>query len=475
MSWIMEGNQLTNTDFVNVPSAPFRGDSPLTMWRVDPDVNEGMPYLPHMIGVPAFTLPPMYIQPSRPLIHVYSSQETNFNGNGNAIIEPISATILHEENGTYEVQFESYCDKYGKYIYLKKEALVKVPMRYHGETTFQIFRIRQTTRRMDSSGNYRIIATAQHYFYDLSARLIKDCRPTQLAGQAALTWLFEHGWYGGNSSTGFTYSSNIATVRTAYYQNCSVVASLIGVDQCFVNRWGGRLYRDNDRFSINSSMEGCKTSGVIMYSYNMVDIDFEEDDSELITVLIAEDNYGHSVTITNPDVPSEELPHHIYGYAEFSYEEDNEAAFLADAQAYFDERKQSRINITVHFANLSDIKKYKQFLELDDFEVGDKIRIYHKELDIYYANVEIISKTYDVVSQQTQEIQIGSLRNAITRQPYMAGTVSSGQSAIDKAAAALSSQIYDNNTHIMSASISGMETFIISELEKRTINELEGV
>lgn len=53
MGWIMIGNQLSNTDFVNVPSEPFHGDSPYTMWRVDPNVNEGMPYVGLMIGVPA--------------------------------------------------------------------------------------------------------------------------------------------------------------------------------------------------------------------------------------------------------------------------------------------------------------------------------------------------------------------------------------------------------------------------------------
>ena len=357
----------------------------------------------------------MYIQPSRPLIHVYGSRETNFNGNGYAIIEPISCTVYQEVNGAYEAKFETYCDKYQKFTYLKKEALVKIPMRYHGEIIYQIFRVFKCNRIMDNYGNYRITATARHYFYELASRMIQDCRPTTLSGSSALTWIFEHGWYGGNTDTGFIYSSDIGNIRTAYYQNCTVVASLIGVDQSFVNRWGGRLYRDNNYFSINTVMEGSKRSGVIMYSYNLTDIDFEEDDSDLITVLNAEDNYGHSVTITNPDVPSEEIPHHVYGYVKFNYDADDEPAFLADAQEYYDEHKTSRVNITVHFANLSDIKKYQQFLDLDDYEVGDKVMIYHKELDIYYSNLEIISKTYDVVAQKTAEIQVGSFKHAITR------------------------------------------------------------
>lgn len=471
MAWIIQDGQLTNTEFLAIPDKPFRGDSPFTMWRIDELMNNGMPYSPLMIDIPALQ---MYIQPSRPLIHAYDSRETDFDGNGYAIIEPISCEIRQEKNSVYEASFESFCDRYGKYTYLRKQAQVKIPMRYHGETIYQIFRIRQYNRRMDSAGNYRITATAQHKFYDLSRRLIMDCRPTQLAGNAALEWLFSHGWYGGNNDPEFVYSSDIAAVRTAYYQNCSVTAALLGVDQSFVNRWGGCLYRDNNYFSINEEMEGCQKSGIIMYSYNMTEIDFEEDDSELITILEAEDNFGNRYTITNPNVPSADIPHHIYSYAKFTYDEEDINLFHADAQAYFDEHKQSSVNITVRFANLSDIEKYKQFLQLDDFEVGDKITIYHKELDIYYSNLEIISKTFDVVAQKTSEIQIGSFRNAITRRSYMSDTVSSGGSVEDKNAAALSQAIFSTNTAVMSASISGMEVFAISELEKRTINELEG-
>ena len=471
MAWTIENDTLTNTDFIGVPDKPFVGDSPCTMWKIDENINYNRPFSPLMINLPALQ---MYIQPSRPLIHSYTSRETNFNGNGTAIIEPISCTIRHEKNGVYEASFETYCDKYGKYTYLRKQAQVKIPMRYHGETVYQIFRIRQYKRVMDASGNYRITATAQHKFYDLSRRLIKDCRPTQLSGYNALKWLFEHGWYGGNSDTGFEYSSNIGAVRTAYYENCSVTAALLGVDQCFVNRWGGCLYRDNNYFSINTEMEGCQKSGIIMYSYNMTELDFQEDDSELITILEAEDNFGNRYTITNPNVPTEDIPHHIYGYAKFTYDEEDVNLFHADALAYFNEHKQSSVNITMRFANLSDIEKYKQFLQLDDFEVGDKITIYHKELDIYYSNLEIISKTFDVVAQKTSEIQIGSFKNAITRRSYMADTVSTGDTTADKSADALTKAIYDTNTSIMATAISGMETFIISEIEKRTINELEG-
>lgn len=47
-----EDGNLTNTDFITLPSMPFVGDSPLTEWRIDPDINNGMPYVPLMLCLP---------------------------------------------------------------------------------------------------------------------------------------------------------------------------------------------------------------------------------------------------------------------------------------------------------------------------------------------------------------------------------------------------------------------------------------
>jgi phage minor structural protein len=417
----------------------FATGYPDILWRVDGITNNGMIYSPL---IPMMQPPTMEIQPPRPMIHVYDSRDKQMSGNGYAILEPISCEVYHEENGTYEATFETYCDKYQKFTYLKKQAQVKIPIHYHGELINEEFRVRQVTRKMDSYGNYRITAIAQQRFYDLSRYLIQDCRPTALKGQAALDWLFSHGWYG-SFSIDFTYSSDITKTATAYYQNCNVVSALLGVDQAFVNRWGGRLYRHNKYFSINQEMENCRKSGVIMYSYNMTEIEFEEDDSQLITILKAEDNFGNTYTISNPDVPTQAIPHHIYGYVRFSYDAENIQQFHADAQAYFDEHKQSSVNITVRFANLSDIEKYKQYLDLDSFEVGDRITVYHSDLDIYYSNLEIISKRFDAVAQRTMEIQIGSFKGAITRRTFMSETVSSGDTPADKEIIAINTQLND--------------------------------
>ena len=358
---------------------------------------------------------------------------------------------------------------------MKKGAQAKVPIYYHGELTSQVFRIKSVNRTMTADGFYRINVFAVHKFYDLSRFMLEDCRPTNLQGRAAIDWIFSHGWYttlGDTQNHGFTWASDIVDSSTAYYQNVSVTGALLGADNAFINRWGGKLYRDNYYFSIKKEMENSRTSGVIQYSYNMTEIEWEEDDLDVITVLNAKDNFGNTYTVKNEQIPNKTIPYHIYGYAYFSYDEENVAAFERDAQAYFDEHKQSSVNIRVRFVDLFDLEKYKEFLALDTYEVGDRVTIYHKDLDIYYSNLEIISKEYDVVNRQTIEMELGNFKNAITRKPYMADTASSGNSAIDKAMDAIQKQQYDTDTNIMAASIAGMELFTIDYISERQISQI---
>ncbi len=111
-------------------------------------------------------------------------------------------------------------------------------------------------------------------------------------------------------------------------------------------------------------------------------------------------------------------------------------------QAYFDNYKQPDVNIGVTFADLTDDERYTDFLGLADFEVGDRIIVYHSDLDIIFGNLEIISKEYDVTGGRTASIEIGTFKNAISRAAFMSDTASTGsRSAADKQIAATQNQL----------------------------------
>ncbi len=453
--WRIEDAELKTGLMPNLPENAMTKPYPLALWRIDPTANDGYPFTELMPNIEKINL---WIQPSRPLIHIYGTKavrDSDFDSNGYAIFEPISAEVYQERNGEYSASFETHCDKFKKFMYIRKQALVKIPIKYHGKVRQQIFRIIDTVRKMNSDDTYRISAQAVHLFYGNNRFLIRSSHPTQMTGADALPYIANHSTYN-TEAYPYICTSDIQLTRTAYYDNMSITEALLGADQAFVNRWGGKLYRDNFYFSINKETEGYQTAGVIEYGYNLTDIEFEEDDTDIITDLIAEDNFGNKY---HASVPDNELtvPHRIFKHETFSYDVESISTFHADAEAYLEEYKQSTVSITVNFLNLSNLDKYKQFRSLDSYEVGDKVILYHKDLGIYYSNLEIISKRYDVLSQKTLEIEIGRFKNAISRERFMAQSTTNGASAEGKMLAAMQEQVnkiaYDTyiNTPITTA------------------------
>ncbi len=433
--WIMSGGYPTNTEFADMPESYMSKPYPKALWRIDKLINDGIPY--HLL-MPGITSVNLWQQTAKPLIHVYDSRSTatDFDRNGYAVIEPISCQIRQEKNGLYEAEMTAPVDE--KSQYLTGNAVLKIPIKYHGKFTRQLFRMYLPKRTMDASGSLRISCNASHIFYDLNHCLVRN-RTVTGSGNDAIQQIMDTSY---GSSGAFHGRSDIATPTSAEYGNISVTAALLGDSSAFVNLWGGCIYRDNFHFSINKITENSKSTGVIRYAGNMTEIEFSADYSECVTFLIAVDNFGNSIELVNKNVPCQEFPHHIYRVVNFSYSTENPTRFQADAQAYFDNYKQPNVNIKVTFANLPDTDEYAGFLGLSDYEVGDNVIVYHADLGINYANLEIISKVYDAVNHETVSIEIGTFKNAVSRSGFMSGTVSGGsQTAEQKQLEALQNQL----------------------------------
>lgn len=548
MAWIMRDGTIINTDNTIWIDKALTAPYPANIWRIDSLTNEGKPYHLLLPGVASINLT---AQPQKPLIHVYDARTHNpsdYDGNGYAIIHPISGKVRHEKNGLYNAELETYIDDSGAFKYLESNAVLKIPLKYHDKWTQQLFRINNTVRKMDKSGAYRISVTAPHIFYDLNGKLLMSCtvgemvrpmgdingdgivddkdyalanqeymaiqtgkestltdeqmlyadmngdgvvdmsdvsaisaaytdEPTYKAvtGNTALNQLFNAVFVGfGDNDIIFGHSSDITDkAYTETYTGISLTAALLGSDNAFVNRLGGVLYRDNFRFSINKNMEGYRETGVIRYGYNLTEIEFTVDTSECFTYLIAEDNYGNRIIVKNDEVPCKKHPHHIFRYVKMSYNRESHQRLQEDAQTYYDNYKDGNINIKVKIANIANKPEYEEFLQLADYEVGDKVIVYHKDLDVHYSNLEIIAKTYDIVDQSTIEIEIGTFKNAIVRSAFMSGTASSGQSAADKQMAAMQGQLNQNTAKNLMY-WDNLEAYTWDELEQYTWDMLEG-
>lgn len=424
--YINEYGELDNEKFLPLIS-PMSKPYPHALWRIDSSVDDGLPYNELLLDIQRVNIN-IYPQPVPPRIHVYPSQETDFSGNGLAIIDFISCHVRQEKNGMYEIELTAHVDD--KTVYLKKQAVLKIPIPYRDSYTMQLFRVYAVKKSDNDSETGRITLNLRHIFYDISRFTYGQISIENKSGQDALNQMLGGGWFGIQTETmPFTATSNISTQLSEEYEYVTVTAALIGEENSFINRWGGELFRDNFRFSINSVMENSLTSGVIRYETNMTEIEFTEDDSELLTDLIAWDNFGQKKTISNPDIPTDEIPHRIYKCVHFNYAKLNTAQFESDAQKYFDTYSQTQVNIRAKLAQLPNTDLYDGFRGLNDYEVGDRIIVYHSDLDIFYSNLEIISREFDVVIRgdnavaENVDIEIGTFKNAISRSAYMSKTV----------------------------------------------------
>lgn len=460
-------DELTNTEFIEF-SELFETSSPFAVWKTNELIDNGTPYNELLIDVEAINLLP---EQSDALIHVYDIKDNDYTKNGYALLEPTSAEITSEENGMLELTLKHPVDADGKSLYLKGQAMLKVPVRYHDELTYQLFRIYNPKPAMQNAKEVTVRARAA--FYDLNDTALVDTRPTRLNGEDAIAHIMQ-GDYIKEIPQKFEFYSNIRKYATAYYEKTNIVSALLGADNSFVNRWGGQIYRNNYYFSICEPIEGQRSTGIIEYGYNMTSIDVSEDWNDVITNVIAFDNYGNQYKVSNYEMLPK-LPHKKAKIITLSYDEEDVEQFRKDVESYLENYKYPLLNIKVKFVNLADLAEYKDFLQLNNFEVGDIVQVRHKDLGIDFKNLKIIKKTYDVLQQKTASMEIGGFRGSFGRSSFMADTISTGTSTADKQFNAIAQELYDTSTRQMSISIAGMQMFAIAELQKRTLNELKGV
>lgn len=404
-------------------------DAPSAVWRIGK--RDDIPYklsfrkmYNYLYEVPE----PVY-QPSYICVYDMHNPQNGFDDNGLCILCPSLCEITEELNGTYELVLEHPFDSEGRWRYLQELNIIKA--------NGQLFRIYAKQTTMSADGTRLRTVNARHIFYDLNDKLLVDVRPENKDGIHFIQWIMDRIYDDDPEHfyPVYTYSwySDIEKTGTSYFIGASVTGALLGEDNSFVNRLGGEIHRDNFYFSINQNKEGSEQEAFeIKYGVDMIEVEESIDYSDLITALIAKDNFGHVWEVSYKDTPR--LHHNVSRLVEFSYERDDEAGFRSDAEDYFRMYCNPNINYRVVFANLKGNELYEDFIGLQDCNVGDTGTIYCEELGIKTLQ-KVIRKTTDVLTNSTVEIELGNLASDLTRRDKYSGTIVTQNSA-DKAAAA---------------------------------------
>lgn len=368
-------------------------------------------------------------------VHDMHTVQTDFNNNGLRILTPISCEITEELNGVYELCLTHPFDREGRWKELRELNIIKAEG--------QLFRIYKRFTSISAGEKVRTVY-ARHIFYDLNDKMLEDVRPTDKDGHDFIEHIMSNMFVDDPNGYflfyNFSYTSDIEKTATSYFQNITPVAALIGEDNCFINRLGGEIYRDNFYFSINERKEGAvDIQQPIRYGIEMTDIEEDIDYSEFVTYAIFHDNYGQSWAVSY--VPTVRYAHNVTRIFNATYDEPNFEQLVADGQAYFGSVWQPKVTYTVQFANLRDTEMYKDFINLQEYNVGDTVVIYSEELEAE-TQQKIMRKVTDAITGRTIEITLGNLQGGLTRKDKMGSTITGSQvDATQKAQQALQEEL----------------------------------
>ena len=292
---------------------------------------------------------------------------------------------------------------------LQEEVILKVLLDY-GYEIFRISKVTVGTRYID-------VVARQITIADSLTLWLEDVRPTNLNGQAAVSWLLNNA----EGTKEIQIVSDIDTLATAYYQRMSLYKALHDSDNSFLNRWGGEVQRRGYTIYINKRI-GTDRGFTIREGKNLTGFEGTSNIDKLVTrargqgfngilgnyidsPLIGAYNRIYTSVIKYDDVKVKDE------YSDEGYDT------LAEAQVELDRRineefskndiDKIKASYTINFVQLEKTEEYKNYIAAERVFLGDTIRVYIPKLNVD-IKVRAMTKKYDVLAQKTKEIKLSN-------------------------------------------------------------------
>ena len=350
------------------------------------------------------------------MIQIYLPDNTDYEHNGDAVLEPILCECEMVLNEAWHLELEHPIDEDEKFKMIIKEAVISAPTPM-GER--QLFRIYETQKDDET-----VTAYALPVFFDSKDdHILLDVRPTGKSGQQALDIMCAKSKYSG--------TSDITTGSTAYYVRRNLMEAINGdIDQSFINRWGGEILYDNYQVIINQHVGG--DYGVrAEFGYNLEGIEEHVDMSEVVTRIIPVAYNGYTLEGDSPWVDSPRINKYAKIYTkELSFDD---VKMLEDASEdeegclTLEELRRKlitkcneqfklgidlpKISYDVNMVSLEGTEEYKGYEILEKVGLGDTVHCRHRELDIE-TNARAISIKYDCIEKRNLEVVLGDYQKS---------------------------------------------------------------
>lgn len=210
------------------------------------------------------------------MICIYSQNNTNYEANGDAVLDPISCDFEITINGAWSLTLEHPYDPEGKYKYIVEGAVIRADIRCIRELTG----IRQRFRIYDyKKGLHSVTAIAfpiaMESTYDAPIDNLVIQNKTGIQAMADLQ----------AKTNKYTLATDISKTASSSFANTNVNSAIAsGSNNCFIKVWGGEILYDNLTFNVKNRIGDTEAGDhQITYGRNLTDITYTKDDSGLIT------------------------------------------------------------------------------------------------------------------------------------------------------------------------------------------------
>ena len=323
--------------------------------------------------------------------------------------------VIEERNGMFELELD-YRLFHTNYEYLVRGNIIEVDA--NDKQKSQLFRIYKVTKNI--LGQFSVYAN--HISYDIARDITEGLDITNQSCEYCLNQLFRTSQF----SQKFTGYSDIVDAQDYYMESTNLMLAIAGTSGSIIDTFGtgAEILRDNYDFHVLNK-RGDDNGVVIQYASNLTGLDYEEDDTSLITRIRAIARYtpeGEDAQeqmiytyVDSPNIGAYETP--FIGEVDFT-DKFKEGAVPTVSQLqsyateYFNKNKCDRVKFSykISFIPLSKCVGYEGIE--DQIDLCDTVRIIDSRYELD-TQAKVIKVTYDFLRDRYDSMELGEPRTSL--------------------------------------------------------------
>ena len=345
---------------------------------------------------------------------LYESTETSFETFGICpLVEAISCTVTEERNGQYTLDMEYPTD--GLFFNELKVDRIILAQAHENDAQPQPFRIENISGKMDGL----VSIEAVHISYQLNWIILKRATKNTRYAQQAMRLMARDELL--SASCPFTFYSNIGEeedtpVDVGTSEATPFRTYLGGMEGSVLDTYGGEY--EWDRYDVHLWQSRGQDNGVrITYGKNLTGLDWETDVSDTYTSVVAfwkqESAYVES-TVQSVGTNTFAFQRTIVVDATSEYQSQPSQSTLSTyARSYVKRNALApTVSVKVDFVPLWQTEEYKDFINLEQVNLCDKVTIIYPPLDLN-LKAQVVKTVYNVLLDRYDSLEISTIKQSL--------------------------------------------------------------